>query len=666
MSQWVLALPLQERQLELQEGLFCQALLIALHWRGPPGSPLSALAVAVPAAACEGIETDVEFVQVMLRHANVPLEEEPTELITVGVLLWHGSELGRLLETTPAESHILAFDELYPEGRPIVEDVQSVVTRWDGLAEPTTITLQERGGESFVVRMSASEYPLADDEGYQSAGDMETPLAMGHMLGAIAEEEAVRSGVLPVAEPEAPPRRGRMTPGTPVPLLIREAMAEPNTPTVHASGGVERKAASSLVGAGTKVGASPLGGLPPARPGVKSAAARVPPATKRVTKPKALGIQSQMQEQQAEILKVLGGIQGRIGALETSVTSIQSAPQHAGVPSLLSPCLGGAALPVARPMAGAPSPSGGSAAYQSMLADARRALPGVPAGSGLSSAHVMPGAETSGAAGRSRGIDQSIRDAVMGGGQSASAALQLATLEVLERLAGKDQKKEPETLEEHLWGAGASSSRTEADDTAVGGAKGQHHLLRLQRLQQTHPQQWSALTDMAASKAVGSDTTGLPWSMELYGRQRLSFSARQQDLPRCWLMLCALHSLSRQGDYAALDLRITQFLKAVEQATLQNGWSMAWLLTGLADPSPSQVGNSGLAHPQEMAAAVQQVKDRKTLQEALRKVDQEQGSEGAGGNQNRRRFPKGGPPPPQAATNSATQQQQQQNQRGGQ
>eukprot|EP00971_Amphidinium_carterae_P004707 94274-Amphidinium_carterae.1 len=191
------------------------------------------------------------------------------------------------------------------------------------------------------------------------------------------------------------------------------------------------------------------------------------------------------------------------------------------------------------------------------------------------------------------------------------------------------------------------------------GAKGQQHLLKLQRSQLLFPQQWAMLADQAASKAGGSDSTGLPWSMELYGRQRLTFNSRQGDLQRCWLMMCSLHSIIRQGDLAAVSLNVTQYLKAIEQATLQGSWQMAWLLTGLADPTPNAIGNPGLAHPQEMAAAVQQVKDRKTLQEALRRVEQEQGSEGAGENPGRRRFPKGGgPPPPPGAAAPSNQQQQ--------
>eukprot|EP00971_Amphidinium_carterae_P107965 2137424-Amphidinium_carterae.1 len=109
--------------------------------------------------------------------------------------------------------------------------------------------------------------------------------------------------------------------------------------------------------------------------------------------------------------------------------------------------------------------------------------------------------------------------------------------------------------------------------------------------------------------------------MTLYRERRLNFTARQEDLRRCWLMLCCLHGLARQGDAASLDLKITQFLKATEQATLQGSWSVAWLLTGLPDPAPHAIGNPGLSHPQEMAAAVQQAKDRKSLEDALKRTE---------------------------------------------
>eukprot|EP00971_Amphidinium_carterae_P256205 5086849-Amphidinium_carterae.6 len=64
---------------------------------------------------------------------------------------------------------------------------------------------------------------------------------------------------------------------------------------------------------------------------------------------------------------------------------------------------------------------------------------------------VMPGEEAAGPQCRPRLLDQSIRDAVLGGGQGASAGLQLATFEVLERLSRKERRKE-QTLEEYLWG----------------------------------------------------------------------------------------------------------------------------------------------------------------------------------------------------------------------
>eukprot|EP00971_Amphidinium_carterae_P334217 6469366-Amphidinium_carterae.3 len=176
---WVIALPIQERQLALEEGLYCQAVLFALHWSGGPGTPLTAFALAVPASACEGIGTDLEFVQVPLHHPGVALDEEAEELTPVGILLFSGGELGRLLETTPSNAHVLAFDELFPEGMPAVETLVEKVQHWDILAGPTTFSRRVLQGLPHIVRIFGAETSVAaDDEGYHSAGQMD--LALGH------------------------------------------------------------------------------------------------------------------------------------------------------------------------------------------------------------------------------------------------------------------------------------------------------------------------------------------------------------------------------------------------------------------------------------------------------------------------------------------------------
>eukprot|EP00971_Amphidinium_carterae_P002225 44072-Amphidinium_carterae.3 len=83
-----------------------------------------------------------------------------------------------------------------------------------------------------------------------------------------------------------------------------------------------------------------------------------PSNAKRTSRPKAetAAMQSQqMQEQQSEILRFLGGMQGRIGSLEATVGTLQGAPppSKAVAPALLSP--------FTHPwlaIAGAPSPGG--------------------------------------------------------------------------------------------------------------------------------------------------------------------------------------------------------------------------------------------------------------------------------------------------------------------
>eukprot|EP00971_Amphidinium_carterae_P030467 599423-Amphidinium_carterae.1 len=86
-----------------------------------------------------------------------------------------------------------------------------------------------------------------------------------------------------------------------------------------------------------------------------------------------------------------------------------------------------------------------------------------------------------------------------------------------------------------------------------------------------------------------------------------------------------LHALARQGEWAQLGMRITQCLKATEQSVQHGGsWKVAWLHTGIADTRGNVLGNTGLAHPAELALAVQVLRDQKVLEDSLKKA-------GAGG-----------------------------------
>eukprot|EP00971_Amphidinium_carterae_P352883 6492761-Amphidinium_carterae.2 len=661
---WVIDLPLAAEQGSDLEGSYCSAVLFAIHWAGGPGTPATAFALGVPAAACAGIESSTEIVEVPLQFPGAGGEEESGDPALVGILFFEGSELGRLQEGIPSDALMIAFDTLFPDGLPSVPALFASVQEWGELHAPTTLTLEYISGLPYIVRGFQRRSVAPEEEGYHSLTEISPPLAIDQLrvatLPMLADDESGGAA--------APVQSSRRVPGTPI---VHTAPGPSVAQQTHAPGGTQRKAAAAAL----------------SQPGLRgkasaSGVARPPPTRKS---PRAKADPLILQQQQGEILDVLNNIRSRLVTLEAGATATPAVPladmpsmpsMPSQVPSLLEPMRGapGLAVGALRPpsvtgrVGGEASTAHGGGAYQAMLAQARQSLhvpqaaTTIPRLVGGGAAAAAPTAgfgppEMPGPPGRQRGVDQAVRDAILGGGGDASAALQLATLEVLERLASKGERKEPETLEEYLWSSGAGGGRQEVgEDTPASGSRGLQQLLRLQRSQVLHPTQWSTLADIAASRATGSATTGLPWSMELYGQQRLSFSQKQGDLHRCWIMLCALHTLSRQGDTHALDLKITQCLKATEQAVLQHSWEVAWLLTGLPEPTPHGIGSPGLSHPQEMAAAVQQIKERRSLESALKKTEgADQGSEGAGGNTGRRRFPKGGPPPPHKAAQQTPQ-----------
>ena len=80
-------------------------------------------------------------------------------------------------------------------------------------------------------------------------------------------------------------------------------------------------------------------------------------------------------------------------------------------------------------------------------------------------------------------------------------------------------------------------------------------MLALDRAIEREPLKWSAHVDTQAFTDLGCDATGMPWSMALCGRQRISFG-RLESHERFWEMLSALHALHRSQQYDLLGARI--------------------------------------------------------------------------------------------------------------
>eukprot|EP00971_Amphidinium_carterae_P292647 5809706-Amphidinium_carterae.2 len=185
-----------------------------------------------------------------------------------------------------------------------------------------------------------------------------------------------------------------------------------------------------------------------------------------------------------------------------------------------------------------------------------------------------------------------------------------------------------EALEDILAGLGNGSGENpmfadeEADAGRGSGSKGLGGLSRLQAALAKHPEKCALLADQRAWRMLGSDVSNTPWSMALYGQHHVKFG-KLESHQRMWDMLAAFHALARQQEWAQLGMRITQCLKAVEQSVQHGGsWRVAWLHTGLPDSRGNVMGNTGLAHPSELALAVQVLKDQKALEDALKRAGQ--------------------------------------------
>eukprot|EP00971_Amphidinium_carterae_P338978 6476555-Amphidinium_carterae.3 len=329
-----------------------------------------------------------------------------------------------------------------------------------------------------------------------------------------------------------------------------------------------------------------------------------------------------------------------IGALTDTVNSLSERgppPEPAGAcgASLLDP--GRVPAPglagirgSARTSVGVRGESAGATAYDRTLAAARRVLGEAAEG------HISQ--EPAGVA-RGRTSEDALREQVAKGGAQGLQATQLAILEALERLQegarGRGAGRH-EALEDILAGLGNGSGESpllaedDADAGRASGSKGLGGLSRLQAALTKHPEKTSLLADQRGWRMLGSDVSNTPWSMALDGHIKFGKLESHQSM---WDMLSAFHALARQQEWAQLGMRITQCLKAVEQSVQHGGsWRVAWLHSGLPDSRGNVMGNTGLAHPSELALAVQVLKDQTALENALKRTGQGgAGSEGLPG-----------------------------------
>ena len=292
---------------------------------------------------------------------------------------------------------------------------------------------------------------------------------------------------------------------------------------------------------------------------------------------------------------------------------------------------------------GATSKAGARSPFAAAMLEAQGAIAAAGLAGDAVAAEALfepPGVEGGTHPGRPRAVDADLRALVEKGGQDADQALRLATLEVLERIGsqkGRAKSDEATTLEDVLYGvaSGRPGSSNDVDEQDVmanrlGGQKGAAALHGFALHISKHPAQWSESFDVSIWRALGSEVTFAPWSLQAYGDSRITWTSQQDDLRRMFAMMATLHSLDRAGKHELVGAKIAQFAKAIELAQRSKGvWTAAWPLTGLPEPNPKQSGlENTLAHPAEYAAVSAYLREQKALEDALQKSGRNRGGNG--------------------------------------
>ena len=189
-----------------------------------------------------------------------------------------------------------------------------------------------------------------------------------------------------------------------------------------------------------------------------------------------------------------------------------------------------------------------------------------------------------------------------------------------------------ETLDDLLFGLEEQDGGGPDGLLKGAGGRGAGNLLRLSRAIERDPDRWSQWFDSHVARKLNCHVTGLPWSLELYGQQKVRFGQLERH-QYMWQMVCCLHSLHRAGEHAQVGAKLGQFAKAIEASVMSKGrWDYAWLYTGLEDPRAHLSGAKGLIHPAEFTAAVAYTREVRSLDEYIAGVGRRRAEGDGGGN----------------------------------
>ena len=125
---------------------------------------------------------------------------------------------------------------------------------------------------------------------------------------------------------------------------------------------------------------------------------------------------------------------------------------------------------------------------------------------------------------------QQLAAQALSGGADASAALRLAELQVLQQLAGAIRRP-ASTEAEMLFGGGLAGEDTDGG-AGSSAPRGTANMLKVRQNIAKYPEAWWGYFNDQVQESLGTNYTGLPWSLQDYIEKRMRFANDQEDEQR--------------------------------------------------------------------------------------------------------------------------------------
>ena len=201
------------------------------------------------------------------------------------------------------------------------------------------------------------------------------------------------------------------------------------------------------------------------------------------------------------------------------------------------------------------------------------------------------------------------------GGSGNADALRVMELQLLQNLVAQTSRGRGQADEDDLFNMTMPALEGAPDGAGGSAARGTSGMLRIRRSIAANPKRWVDHFNASIQEELGTDVTGMPWSLEEYTRRRLRFTQDQESEEKFAAIVHRMHALHLAGPdkWWELGALICQSYKSLEQVVRDRDWTLAWMWTGIQDPRPRGPLQRGLAHPLEHAAGLAHLKEMHTL-----------------------------------------------------